>query len=87
MVPVLRIVIPAADMTEALRELGGEAHCIISRGANLDYITEDRTEDKPVPAAALYAARMNERGQISVVRGRQAALTPDHTFLGWPIPA
>jgi hypothetical protein len=87
MTPVLRVVIPTASLTETIRELGGEAHSIIVRGLNSDYITDDERGNKAVPAAALYAARMNERGQVTVVRARQAGITQEHTYLGWPIPA
>ena len=87
MIPVLRVVLPALSLTETLRSEGGEAHNFVSLGLNVDYITDDRTGTKPVPAAALYAARMNAAGVISVARARSVALPPDHTFAGWPIPA
>lgn len=86
MVPVLRVVIPTANLTETLRELGGEAHSFIVRGLNTDYITDDPNENKPVPAAALYACRMDARGLTAVARTRQAGITAEHTYLGWPIP-
>lgn len=87
MTPVLRVVIPTASLTETRKEDGGEAHNIVGRGLNSDYITDDATRNKPVPAEALYAARMNSSGQITVVRTRQAGFTPTHTYAGWPIPA
>ncbi len=81
MTPVLRVVIPTANLTET--EIEGS----VVRGLNTDYITPDRLGNKSVPAAALYAARMNAAGQVVVSRGRNVALTPNHTYLGWPIPA
>lgn len=87
MIPVLRVILPAVDLIETARDLGGELHNAITRGLNVDYITDDTTRTKPIPATALYAARMDASGAITVVRTRQAALTPDHTYLGWPIPA
>lgn len=84
--PVLRIVIPSASLTETLRELGGEAHSIIIRGDNVDYITDDPSGNKPIPVGALYAARMNDRGQVTRARAKHASLDPDHTYLGWPVP-
>ena len=83
MVPVIRIVIPLADLTEPLDTLQG----IVTRGLNADYIIEDRNGNRAIPLSALYAARMNERGQVTVARVKNALLEPDHTFLGWPIPA
>lgn len=85
MAPVLRVVIPTASLTESSKEDGGQAHNIIARGTFSDYITDDVSENKAIPAAAVYAARMNDRGQITVIRGRQAGYTPDHTYAGWPI--
>lgn len=87
MTPCLRVIIPAGSLTETPRGSGGAAHSLIYRGDNCDYITEDPTENKAIPAAALYAARMDARGVITVVRGRNVALTPDHTYAGWPVPA
>jgi hypothetical protein len=87
MVPVLRVVIPTANLTETRKEDGGQAHNIIVRGLNSDYITDDPNGNKSVPVQAVYAARMNDRGQITVVRARQAGFTPTHTYAGWPIPA
>jgi hypothetical protein len=85
--PVLRVVIPTASLTEELKENGGEAHNIIARGATSDYITDDTRGDKGIPSAAVYAARMDERGAVIVVRGKDAGFTPTHTYAGWPIPA
>lgn len=87
MTPVLRVILPAVDLIETTRDLGGELHNTVTRGVNVDYITDDLTRNKPIPATALYAARMDAAGVITVARTRQAALTPDHTYLGWPIPA
>jgi ABC-type Fe3+ transport system substrate-binding protein len=87
MTPVLRVVIPTANLTETTRDLGGQAHNFIVRGLNTDYITDDPNENKPVPATALYAARMDARGVITVIRTRQAGITAEHSYAGWPIPA
>ena len=87
MTPVLRVVLPTANLTETPKGLGGEAHNIVTRGTNADYITDDPAGNKAVPAAALYAARMDANGVINVVRSRQAGLTPDHSYCGWPVPA
>lgn len=84
--PVLRVVIPTASLTESLRELGGQAHSFIVGNLNTDYITDDPAGNKPVPAAALYAARMDARGNIAVQRTRQTGITYEHTYAGWPIP-
>lgn len=86
MTPVLRVIMPAASLAETRKDLGGTCDNIITRGLNVDYIVDDPAENKPIPAAALYAARMDARGVITVVRGRNVALTPDHTYAGWPIP-
>lgn len=87
MTPVLRVVLPTANISETRKELGGEAHNIIVRGSNSDYITDDLAGNKPVPPSALYAARMDANGTITVARVRNVALTPDHTYFGWPVPA
>lgn len=81
MIPVLRVVMPTLSRLET--ELQNE----IVRGTNSDYITDDPRGNKTVPAGALYAARMDANGKITVVKGRDIGLTPDHTFAGWPIPA
>jgi hypothetical protein len=87
MTPVLRVVIPAVSLTETAKALGGDADNIITRGLNVDYIVDDPLGNKPVPVAALYAARMDRNGAIVVARTKNIALTPDHTFAGWPVPA
>lgn len=86
MTPVLRVVLPTANLTETTRDLGGQMHNAIVRGLNTDYITDDPTENKPIPATALYAARMDARGNITVQRTRQAGITAEHTYNGWTIP-
>lgn len=87
MTPVLRVIIPATDLTEATKTLGGTADNIITRGLNVDYIVDDPAGNKPVPATALYAARMDRFGVITVARTKNVLLTPDHTYNGWTIPA
>lgn len=87
MKPVLRVVIPTASLTETTKDLGGEIHNAITRGLNSDYITDDNGENKSIPAAALYAARMDSRGVVTVIKGRLAGITAEHTYAGWPIPA
>jgi hypothetical protein len=86
MTPVLRVVLPTANLTESPREDGGQAHNIVRTGTNADYITEDPGRNKPIPASAIYAARMDANGIVTVVRSRQPGFEPDHTYLGWPIP-
>lgn len=81
MVPVLRIVMPTANVTDTERQN------TIVRGLNSDYITEDPTENKSVPVEALYAARMDARGVVTIVRTRQAGITAEHTYAGWVLPA
>lgn len=81
MTPCMRVVMPTVNMSETA------THNIIVRGLNSDYITDDPTENKAIPAPALYAARMDARGQVTVVRSRQAGITAEHTFAGWPVPA
>jgi hypothetical protein len=80
MTPVLRVVMPTANVTDTAR------HNTIVRGLNSDYITDDRNGNKAIPASALYAARMNASGQVTVARTRQAGITAEHSYLGWPIP-
>jgi hypothetical protein len=87
MTPVLRVIIPAASLTEATKTLGGTADNIITRGLNVDYNVDDPNGNKAVPVGALYAARMNAAGQVTVVVPKSALLTADHTFDGWPAPA
>lgn len=87
MTPVLRVVIPVVNLTETTRDLGGLADNIITRGTNADYIVADPGGNRSVPAQALYAARMDRFGVVTVVLGRNVALTPDHTYNGWPVPA
>jgi hypothetical protein len=67
--------------------LGGTADNIVTRGLNVDYIVDDPNGNKAVPVGALYAARMNAAGQVTVVVPKSALLTADHTFDGWPDPA
>lgn len=86
MIPVLRVIIPVASLTETTKILGGTADNIITRGVNVDYIVDDPAGNKPVPIGALYAARMNRFGVVTVVLGKNIALTPDHTYMGWPVP-
>ena len=81
MTPVLRVILPTVNLTET------SLHNSITRGANADYITDDPLGNKAIPAAALYAARMNASGQVVVVRARNPVLDPEHTYAGWPIPA
>lgn len=87
MIPVLRVIIPAVSLTETSKSLGGTADSLITRGANVDYIVDDPAGNKPIPAGALYAARMDARGIVTVARTKNIALTPDHTYNGWPLPA
>ena len=87
MTPVLRVIIPAAILTETAKAQGGIADNIITRGANVDYIVDDPNGNKAVPVGALYAARMDKDGKITVVVPKSVLLTADHTFVGWPIPA
>lgn len=81
MTPVLRIVIPTADVTD------NERHHTIVRGLNSDYITDDRNGNKAVPGTALYAARMDANGVVNVIRTRQVGITAEHNFAGWALPA
>lgn len=79
--PVLRVVMPTANIND------NERHNTIVRGLNSDYITDDPLGNKSIPASALYAARMDRNGVVVVVRTRQAGITAEHTFAGWPVPA
>lgn len=81
MIPVLRVIIPAVDLSEPITQN------VITRGLNVDYIVDDPAGNKPVPATALYAARMDRFGVITVARTKNVLLTPDHTYNGWVIPA
>ena len=81
MTPVLRVILPTVNLTET------QLHNTVTRGANADYITADPLGNKAIPAPALYAARMNAAGQVVVVRARQAGITAEHTYAGWPLPA
>ncbi len=81
MIPVLRVVMPTANVTDNAR------HNTIVRGLNSDYITDDPAGNKAVPASALYAARMSATGVVVVVRSRAAGITAEHTYAGWPNPA
>lgn len=49
---------------------------------NYDYITEDMTP----PVGALYCASMDGNGNINVVVAKNILYTPNHNFLGWPLP-
>lgn len=87
MTPVLRVILPATDLTEATKLLGGTADNIITRGLNVDYVVDDPAGNKTVPVTALYAARMDKSGAVTVARTKNVGLTPDHTYNGWPLPA
>lgn len=82
MVPVLRVVMPTINLEDPVETLQG----IVTRGLNVDYIIEDARGNRSIPASALYAARMNANGEVTVARGKSVLLEPDHTYLGWPIP-
>ena len=79
MTPVLRVIIPTIGVSASLATVEGT----VIQGANSDYITEDLT----VPVGALYVAKMDDKGAVSVLTPKSIALTPTHTYLGWPIPA
>jgi hypothetical protein len=81
------VIIPAVSLTETEKRLGGTADSLITRGVNVDYIVDDPTGNKTVPIGALFAARMDRNGVITRVLVKDATLTPDHTYMGWPIPA
>ncbi len=80
MTPVLRVVMPTANVNDNARQN------TIVRGLNSDYITDDPDGNKAIPPQALYAARMDANGAVNVVRSRQAGITAEHTYAGWPIP-
>ena len=86
MTPVLRVVMPTANVTETPADVGGQMHHSIRRGLNTDYVTDDRNGNKAIPASALYAARMSATGVVTVIRTRQAGITAEHTYAGWPLP-
>lgn len=87
MTPVLRVVMPTANVPETPKDQGGPIHNSVVRGLNSDYITDDPDGNKSIPPQALYAARMDARGVVVVVRSRQAGITAEHTYAGWPLPA
>lgn len=79
MTPVLRVIVPTANVPDHAH------HNVVRNNGSSDYITNDT--DWPVQAQ--YVARMNESGQISVLVARSPSFQPavEHTYLGWPIPA
>ncbi len=55
----------------------------IASGLYTDYITTD----PKIPADAVYAASLDEQGNVTILVGKAALCPVDHTFAGWPIPA
>jgi len=79
MTPVLRVIMPTLSVTALASTLQGT----VAYGTNSDYITDNLTP----PVGALYVAKMDDKGAITVLAAKSVALTPAHTYLGWPIPA
>ena len=95
MTPVLRVIMPTANVSEQTKDKpGGKADYIFDFLGNCsDYIVDDPDGKKEIPPQAFYAARMDENGKITVVQSKKGGYPtpsdtlPDHTYAGWPIPA
>lgn len=84
MTPVLRVILPTLSVTELpLGTVGTKLTGAVTYGTNSDYITDNLIP----PVGALYVAKMDDKGAITVLTAKSAALTPTHSYLGWPIPA
>jgi len=79
MTPVLRVILPTISVSVLASTLEGS----VAYGTNTDYITDNLTP----PVGALYVAKMDDKGAITVLAAKSVTLTPTHTYLGWPIPA